>query len=633
MMQKHKKALARILVAGGMLLAAAIAPTQGYWRLLTFLVPYVVIGYDVLWNALRGVAHGQVLDENFLMALATVGALCIGEYAEATFVMLFFQVGELFQSIAIGKSRRSIAALMDIRPDMARVERIEADGTIAFVEVTPEDVAVGDIIQVRPGERIPLDGEVLEGSSMLDTAALTGESLPRAVNLGDSVISGCINIDGLLRVRVSKPYGESTVSRILELVESSAERKSRSEAFITRFARVYTPAVVSGAVLLAVIPSLITGDWAEWIARALTFLVVSCPCALVISVPLSFFGGIGGASRCGILFKGSGYLEALGQCDTVVLDKTGTLTRGSFRVTEVVPADGIDADELLESAALVEQFSSHPIALSLLKMWGKELDSTRVTEVENIAGEGICARLDGRTVAVGNIRLMERVGVLPEHSSTKLAECTVYVARERTLLGYLTVKDEFKPDTREAIATLRRAGVKRIVMLTGDRAEVAAEVTGELALDDYSAECLPADKVRKLEEQLENCRSRSSHAKLAFVGDGINDAPVLSRADVGIAMGALGSDAAIEAADVVLMDDRLTSIVTAMHISRRTMRIVYQNIVFALGVKMLVLVLSAFGYGGMWAAAFADVGVAVIAILNAMRTLNCSSVHGTHSAQ
>ncbi len=616
MTRKQKKVLARIVASGVLLVAAALAPLDGLWKLVAFLVPYAVIGYDVLWKAIRGIARGQVFDENFLMALATVGALCIGEYAEASFVMLFYQVGELFQSIAVGKSRRSIATLMNIRPDMARVER---EG--AYIELEPDEVAVDEIIEVRPGERIPLDGDIVKGRSTLDTAALTGESLPRAVGTGDAVISGCINIDGVLHVRVSKPYGESTVARILDMVESSAERKSRSEAFITRFARIYTPAVVIGAVLLAVIPSLVTGDWAVWIERALTFLVVSCPCALVISVPLSFFGGIGGASRQGILFKGSNYLEALGVCDTVVLDKTGTLTQGSFRVAEISPVEGVTDGELLETAALVEQFSSHPIALSLLRAWGKQPDASRVSEVENVAGEGILAHLDGVPVAVGNMRLMERMNVALTEYSIELAGSGVFVARDGVLMGYLTVKDEIKPDTKEALVDMRRAGVKRIVMLTGDRGAVAAAVAKDLALDAYAAECLPDDKVNRLEALIEEQRAHSSRATLAFVGDGINDAPVLSRADVGIAMGALGSDAAIEAADVVLMDDRLTGIATAMSISRRTSRIVRQNIVFALGVKGLVLLLGALGYAGMWAAVFADVGVAVIAILNAMRTL------------
>ena len=616
MTRKQKKVLFRILLAGLLLVTAALVPLDGLWRLVAFLVPYAVIGYDVLWKAIRGIVRGQVFDENFLMALATVGALCIGEYAEASFVMLFYQVGELFQSIAVGKSRRSIAALMNIRPDMARVER---EGE--YIELDPDEVAVGEIIEVRPGERIPLDGEIVEGCSTLDSAALTGESLPRAVEAGDAVVSGCINIDGVLRVCVSKPYGDSTVARILDMVESSAERKSRSEAFITRFARVYTPAVVIGALLLAVIPSLITGDWAAWIKRALTFLVVSCPCALVISVPLSFFGGIGGASRKGVLFKGSNYLEALGHCDTVVLDKTGTLTKGTFGVAEILPVEGVTDTELLETAALVEQFSSHPIALSLLRAWGKQPDPSRVSKVENVAGEGILARLDDVPVAVGNGRLMARVGVALTEDAADHAGSAVYVARDGVLMGCLSVKDELKSDTKDALAKMRRAGVKRIVMLTGDRESVAAEVAAELGLDGYTAECLPDDKVNRLEALIEQTRARSPRATLAFAGDGINDAPVLSRADVGIAMGALGSDAAIEAADVVLMDDRLTGIATAMSISRRTTRIVRQNIMFALGVKGLVLLLGALGLAGMWAAVFADVGVAVIAILNAMRTL------------
>jgi Cd2+/Zn2+-exporting ATPase len=616
MTRKQKKTLARIVIASVLLVGAALLPLDGLWRLCAFALPYAVIGCDVLYKAIRGVARGQVFDENFLMAIATVGALCIGEYAEATFVMLFYQVGELFQSIAVGKSRRSIASLMDIRPDMARVER--EDG---YKELDPDEIAVGDIIQVRPGERVPLDGEIIEGKSTLDTAALTGESVPCAVAVGDAIISGSINNEGVLRVRVTKPYGESTVARILDMVESSAEKKSRSEAFITRFARIYTPAVVVGAALLAVVPSLVTGDWAVWIERALTFLVVSCPCALVISVPLSFFGGIGGASRQGILFKGSNYLEALGQCDTVVLDKTGTLTRGSFSVTSIAPLEGVSDDALLETAALVEQFSSHPIAISLMRAWGKEADPSRVSEVENVPGEGVTAMLDDISVAVGNMRLMARAGVELTNDTAEPAGSTVYVARDGVLMGHLTVRDDLKSDTREAIAAMRSVGVRHIVMLTGDRKAVAAAVAKELALDAYAAECLPDDKVRRLEEQLETTHNRSARARLAYVGDGINDAPVLSRADVGIAMGALGSDAAIEAADVVLMNDSLMGIAKAVKISRRTTRIVRQNIVFALGVKGLVLLLGALGLAGMWAAVFADVGVAVIAILNAMRTL------------
>ena len=628
MTRKQKKTLARIVIAGALLAGAALLPLEGVCHLLAFALPYAVIGYDVLYKAVRGIVRAQVFDENFLMATATVGALCIGEYAEATFVMLFYQVGELFQSIAVGKSRRSIASLMDIRPDTARVEQTGEDGRPVYAELAPDEVGVGDIIQLRPGERVPLDGQVVEGISTLDTAAMTGESLARRVGVGDSVISGCINNEGVLRVRVTKPYGESTVARILDMVESSAERKSRSEAFITRFARIYTPAVVVGAALLAVIPSLVTGHWTVWIERALTFLVVSCPCALVISVPLSFFGGVGGASRKGILFKGSNYLEILGRCDTVVLDKTGTLTRGVFRVAEIAPCEGVTVRQLLETAALAEQFSHHPIARSIVDAWDGVLDPSRVSEVQNAVGEGIVARLDGARIAVGNARLMERAGVALTECAVEPAENVIYVAREGALVGSLTVRDELKQDTHQALADLRRAGVKRIVMLTGDRAAVAAAVAQELALDDYAAECLPDDKVRRFEQQLFAARERSPRAKVAFVGDGINDAPVLSRADVGIAMGALGSDAAIEAADVVLMDDSLLGIAKAMHISRRTVRIVTQNIVLALGVKGLVLLLGALGYAGMWAAVFADVGVAVIAILNAMRTLNKASPQG-----
>lgn len=620
MSRKQKKTLWRIITAALLLVGAAMLPISGWWRLLVFLVPYAVIGYDVLWKALRGIFRGQVFDENLLMALATFGALCIGEYAEAVFVMLFYQVGELFQSIAVGKSRRSIAALMDIRPDLARVERIKDDGTVRYEEVDPEDIALGDIIQVRPGERVPLDGTIIEGESYLDTAALTGESLPRHICVGDGIISGCINQSGTLRIRVERAYGESTVARILALVEDSATRKSKSEAFITRFARFYTPAVVVGAVLLALIPSLITGDWAIWIERALTFLVISCPCALVISVPLSFFGGIGGASRHGILFKGANYLEMLAGCDTVVMDKTGTLTKGSFEVASIVPTNECTEQELIEIAALAEQFSSHPIAQSLLLAYGQAPVPSRVESVEEIAGEGILACVDGCETAVGGLHLLSRMGITPPVLQER-KETVVYVARKKSLLGYIVIRDELKPGAKAALSEMRKAGVKTILMLTGDRLDVAKAVSDELALDGYVAECLPDDKVTHLERLLQDCRARSKRARLAYVGDGINDAPVLTRADVGIAMGALGSDAAIEAADVVLMDDKLSGIATAMRLSRRTGRIVRQNIVFALGIKALVLLLGALGIASLWAAVFADVGVAVIAILNAMRTL------------
>ena len=621
MTRKQKKILFRIIIATVLFAGAALMPLGGLWELLAYLPAYAIIGYDVLWKAVRGILRGQIFDENFLMALATVGALCIGEYAEAVFVMLFYQVGELFQSIAIGKSRRSIAALMDIRPDVAHVEHTQQDGTTFYADVDPDEVTVGDIIQVRPGDRVPLDGTILSGESYLDTAALTGESLPRRVTVGETVISGCINQSGVLRIRADRAYNDSTVSRILALVEDSAARKSKSEAFITRFARIYTPAVVVGALLLAIIPSLITGDWLNWIERALTFLVISCPCALVISVPLSFFGGIGGASRQGILFKGANYLEMLANCDTVVLDKTGTLTCGSFAVAEIAPSSGISADELLETAAQVEQFSSHPLARSLVLAYGQAPDPSKVSDVQNIAGEGVIARLDDKTVAVGNSRLMKRVGIALPQVLHHLAGSAVFVAREGTLLGHLMLCDKLKDDTREAIIALRSAGVKRIIMLTGDRAEAAAQVAEQLSLDGFVAECLPDDKVIHLERLLQDGRTFGNRARLAFVGDGINDAPVLSRADVGIAMGALGSDAAIEAADVVLMDDKLSNIATAMRISRRTGRIVRQNIVLALGIKALVLLLGALGFATLWAAVFADVGVAVLAILNAMRTL------------
>ena len=621
MSRKQKKTLRHIIAAAVLFVGAALLPLSGWWRLLVFLLPYAIIGYDVLLKAVRGIVRGQVFDENFLMALATVGALCIGEYAEAVFVMLFYQVGELFQSIAVGKSRRSIAALMDIRPDVAHVERTLDDASIRYDEVDPEEIVIGDIIQVRPGERVPLDGTLIEGESYLDTAALTGESVARRIGKDDAIISGCINQSGTLRIRVDRAYRDSTVARILALVEDSAARKSKSEAFITRFARVYTPAVVIGAVLLALIPSLITGEWPVWIERALTFLVISCPCALVISVPLSFFGGIGGASRQGILFKGANYLEMLADCDTVVLDKTGTLTKGSFEVTSICPTDESTERALIEVAALTEQFSSHPIAHSLIRAYGQPPCPDRVDAVEEIAGEGVTAKVDGHAVAVGNLRLMARVGVTVSIPNNEIGGTIVYVAREGTLLGHIVIQDELKSDTKDAIAQLRRAGVKSIVMLTGDHERVASAVADELALDGYVAECLPGDKVNRLEALLEACHARSKRARLAFVGDGINDAPVLTRADVGFAMGALGSDAAIEAADVVLMDDKLSKIATAMRLSRRTGRIVRQNIVFALGVKALVLLLGALGLATLWAAVFADVGVAVIAILNAMRTL------------
>ena len=617
---KERWMLLRIGAAAVLLVLAWRLPPVGPAFLL-YLLPYAVIGWDVLYNAGRNIVRGQVFDENFLMALATVGAFFTGEYAEAVFVMLFYQVGELFQDYAVGKSRRSIAALMDIRPDVANLAG--PDGTVTAVD--PEDVAVGDTIVVKPGERVPLDGLVLEGCSTLDTAALTGESVPREIQPGDTVLSGCINQRGLLRLRVTKPFSESTVARILDLVENASEKKSRSEQFITRFARYYTPCVVLAALALFAVPSLLlllpappaflAGTvWSQWLHRALVFLVISCPCALVISVPLSFFGGIGGASRCGILVKGSNYLEALAHADTVVFDKTGTLTRGIFAVAAVHPAQGISEAQLLEYAALTEQWSDHPISQSLRAACPAALDPARVTEVEEIAGHGVTARVDGHTVAVGNSRLMERMGVnaLP----CELPGTLVHVTVDGFYAGHIVISDLPKDDARAAIASLRTQGVRRIVMLTGDTDAVAAHTAAQLGVDEYRAELLPGDKVEATEALL-----AEAAGKLAFVGDGINDAPVLSRADVGIAMGAMGADAAIEAADIVLMDDHPSKIAVAISIARRTMTIVRQNIIFALGVKALVLLLGALGYAGMWAAVFADVGVAVIAILNAMRAL------------
>ena len=617
---KERRMLLRIGAAAVLLVLAWRLPPVGPAFLL-YLLPYAVIGWDVLYDAGRNIVRGQVFDENFLMALATVGAFFTGEYAEAVFVMLFYQVGELFQDYAVGKSRRSIAALMDIRPDVANLAG--PDGTVTAVD--PEDVAVGDTIVVKPGERVPLDGLVLEGRSTLDTAALTGESVPREIQPGDTVLSGCINQRGLLRLRVTKPFSESTVARILDLVENASEKKSRSEQFITRFARYYTPCVVLAALALFAVPSLLlllpappaflAGTvWSQWLHRALVFLVISCPCALVISVPLSFFGGIGGASRCGILVKGSNYLEALAHADTVVFDKTGTLTRGIFAVTAVHPAQGISEARLLEYAALTEQWSDHPISQSLRAACPAAMDPARVTEVEEIAGHGVTARVDGHTVAVGNSRLMERMGVnaLP----CELPGTLVHVTVDGFYAGHIVISDLPKDDARAAIASLRTQGVRRIVMLTGDTDAVAAHTAAQLGVDEYRAELLPGDKVEATEALL-----AEAAGKLAFVGDGINDAPVLSRADVGIAMGAMGADAAIEAADIVLMDDHPSKIAVAISIARRTMTIVRQNIIFALGVKALVLLLGALGYAGMWAAVFADVGVAVIAILNAMRAL------------
>ena len=580
--------------------------------LILYLIPYLIIGWDVLWRAVRNIAHGQVFDENFLMALATVGALAIGECPEAVFVMLFYQVGELFQSYAVDQSRKSITALMDIRPDYANMEG--PDGQLE--QVDPEDVAVGDTIIIKAGERIPLDGVVLEGSSTVDTAALTGESLPRQVESGDDVISGCVNLSGLLKVRVTKAFEESTVAKILDLVENSASKKAKAENFITKFARYYTPIVVLAAVALAFLPPLLTSiQWVDSIQRALNFLVVSCPCALVISVPLSFFGGIGGASKDGILVKGGNYLEVLAKTEIVVFDKTGTLTRGVFNVTAIHP-DHCDQGQLLELAALAECWSDHPISRSLKEAYGREIDSSRVSSVEEVAGRGVKAVVDGHTICAGNDKLMEDIGV-SWHPCHRVGT-TVHVASDGVYLGHIVISDEVKPDAKEAVAALKAAGVRKTVMLTGDAQAVGEDVAKQLGLDEVHTQLLPADKVERVEALLKEVSPKGA---LAFVGDGINDAPVLSRADIGIAMGGLGSDAAIEAADIVLMDDKPSKIAHAIRIARRTLSIVRQNIVFALAVKLLVLVLSAVGLVSMWAAVFADVGVSVIAILNAMRAL------------
>ena len=619
--KKQRKMRNRILIAAALLVLVKLLPFTGWVRGLCCLAPYFIIGYDVLRKAALGIVNGQVFDENFLMALATVGAYATGEFDEAVFVMLFYQTGELFQDYAVGKSRTSIAALMDIRPDTANLETENGLET-----VDPEDVAVGSVIVVKPGERVPLDGTVLEGSSTLDTAALTGEALPRSIAAGDDIISGCVNLTGLLRVTVTKPCEESTVSKILELVENSSEKKAVSEQFITRFAKYYTPCVVYAAlalfliptVLLAVLPTLpgfLAGTvWTDWLHRALTFLVISCPCALVISVPLSFFGGIGGASKCGILVKGGNYLEALAKADTVVFDKTGTLTKGTFAVSAVHPEAGFEADQVLEYAALAEQYSTHPIAVSLREACKSGMDRSRVANVEEIAGHGIMAEVDGKRVGVGNSRLMERQSVnwLP----CELPGTIVHVTIDGFYAGHIVIADQPKPDAKEAIARLKAMGVKKTVMLTGDTKEVAHTVADALGLDEYHAELLPADKVARVEELL-----KQETGKLAFVGDGINDAPVLPRADIGIAMGGLGSDAAIEAADIVLMDDQPTKIAAAIRIARKTVRIVRENIIFALTVKAIVLVMGALGKAPMWLAVFADVGVAFLAILNAMRCL------------
>ena len=610
MNRKQKRSLYAILLAAALFVIALLLPFGGVWELLIYLIPYGVIGWKVIWKAIKNISRGQVFDENFLMCVASVGAMCAGDYREAVAVMLFYQVGELFESCAVGKSRRSIAALMDIRPDVAHVER---GGALA--DVDPEEVEIGEYIVVRPGERVPLDGEVIEGASTLDTAALTGESVPREIHPGEDVISGCINLSGVLRVRVNKRFGESTVARILELVENASSNKAKSENFITKFARWYTPAVCLAALLLAVVPSLITGDWGEWVSRALIFLVVSCPCALVISVPLSFFGGIGGASANGILIKGGNFVETLAQVDTVVFDKTGTLTQGNFEVTAIHP-EKVPEQELLEIAALAENYSTHPISASLKRAFGLPLDESRISDVEELSGKGVIATVDGKNVAVGNGKLMSYIGV--DWHECENSGTIVHVAADGAYMGHIVISDMLKPQSKAAIQALKDCGVKQSVMLTGDRRDVAEAVARELGVDQVHSELLPADKVAQVEKLLAH---QQKGEKLAFVGDGINDAPVLSRADVGVAMGALGSDAAIEAADVVLMDDNPQKIATAIRISKRTLTIVHQNIVFALGVKFIVLILSALGLGNMWIAVFADVGVSVLAILNAMRAL------------
>ena len=611
MTKKQKHLLVRIIVAAVLFAAGGLLHLEGWAELGVYLVCYAVIGWDIVWKAITNILHGQVFDENFLMTIATVGALILGEHSEGVAVMLFYQVGEWFQSYAVSKSRRSITSLMDIRPDYANIEK---DGKL--IQVDPEDVQIGDTIIVKPGERVPLDGKIIKGSSTLDTSALTGESMPREVEAGMEVISGCINQTGILTIQTTKEFGESTVAKILDLVENASDKKGRMENFITRFARYYTPVVVFAALALAVLPPLVTGQaFSIWIYRALTFLVISCPCALVISIPLSFFGGIGGASKIGVLVKGSNYLEALAYTETVVFDKTGTLTKGSFAVTEI-QANGMTDEELLELAAYAEDYSNHPISLSIQKAYGKKIDNSRITDVQEIAGHGVQAVIDGMTVLAGNAKLMER-GHIPYTASNAIGT-VVYVAFDGRYAGCIVIADEIKADAPAAIKTLKAAGIRQTVMLTGDADAVGQDVSRRLGLDRAYTELLPADKVDRVEELL---KQKSERGMLAFVGDGINDVPVLARADVGIAMGALGSDAAIEAADVVLMTDEPSKIAAVMQIARKTIRISNENIVFALGVKFLVLILGAVGRANMWAAVFADVGVSVIAILNAIRAM------------
>ena len=616
MNKKQKKMLIRIIIAAVLIVVFSLLPAEGYLRFVLFMIPYLVIGYDILKKAFKGILNKQVFDENFLMAVATVGAILLGDYSEGVAVMLFYQIGELFQSYAVGKSRRNISELMDIRPDYANIEK---DGTLE--QVDPDEVGIGTIIVVQPGEKVPIDGVITEGTSTLNTSALTGESLPRDAKAGDEVISGCINMTGLLKIRTTKEFGESTVSKILELVENSSSRKSKSENFISKFAKYYTPAVCYGALALALIPPivlLIMGKpamWGDWIYRALTFLVISCPCALVISIPLSFFAGIGGASNQGILVKGSNYLETLAQTKYVVFDKTGTMTQGVFEVSGIHHNEMPD-EKLLEYAALAECSSSHPISKSLQKAYGKPIDRNRVTDIEEISGNGVIAKVDGISVAAGNTKLMNRLGIA--YQDCHHVGTVVHIAIDGKYAGHILISDIIKPHAKEAIAELKKAGISKTVMLTGDSKRVADQVAEELGIQEVYSELLPADKVSRVEELL---NQKSEKDKLAFVGDGINDAPVLSRADIGIAMGALGSDAAIEAADIVLMDDDPLKISKAIKIARKCIRIVYENIYFAIGIKVLCLILGALGIANMWMAIFADVGVMIIAVLNAIRTL------------
>ena len=619
MNKKQKKVFTRIIVAAVLMVVLSLLPIDGWLKFVLFMIPYLVIGHDILLKAWKGILNRQVFDENFLMAVATIGAILLGDYKEGVAVMLFYQIGELFQSYAVGKSRRNISELMDIRPDYANIEK--EDGTLE--QVDPDEVEIGSVIVVQPGEKVPIDGVIEEGRTSLNTSALTGESLPREAGVGDEVISGCINMSGVLKIRTTKEFGESTVSKILDMVENASSKKSRSENFISKFAKYYTPAVCYGALALAILPPLVrllflgmTPEWGDWVMRALTFLVISCPCALVISIPLSFFAGIGGASNAGVLVKGSNYLETLSQTKYVVFDKTGTMTQGVFEVSGVHHSS-MDTEKLLEYAALAECHSSHPISKSLKKAYGKPLDPSRVTDVEEISGNGVTAKVDGVRVAAGNSKLMEKLGVdcMECHS----VGTVVHMAVNGKYAGHILISDQIKPHAKEAIAALKKCGVKKTIMLTGDRREAARLVAEELGIDEVHSELLPGDKVAQVEKLLDE---KGEKEKLAFVGDGINDAPVLSRADIGIAMGALGSDAAIEAADIVLMDDDPLKISKAIRISRKCLRIVYENIYFAIGVKVVCLILGALGIANMWAAIFADVGVMIIAVLNAIRALN-----------